>query len=107
VQPIFVGDAVGLSVTVTFLSVIVWTVVLGPLGAILAIPLTLFLHAVLVGQDPARPWARVLLAGASGAAAESRPRRGRRERRSEHLPEPRPEPQPQPQPMAAPEQPAP
>jgi predicted PurR-regulated permease PerM len=107
VQPIFVGDAVGLSVTVTFLSVIVWTVVLGPLGAILAIPLTLFLHAVLVGQDPARPWARVLLAGASGAAAESRPRRGRRERRSEQLPEPRPEPQPQPQPMAAPEQPAP
>jgi AI-2 transport protein TqsA len=103
VQPIFVGDAVGLSVTVTFLSVIVWTVVLGPLGAILAIPLTLFLHAVLVGQDPARPWARVLLAGASGAAAESRPRRGRRERRSEHLPEPRPEPQP----MAAPEQHAP
>ena len=69
IQPVVVGDAVGLSVTLTFLSVLVWTVVLGPLGAILAIPLTLLLVAVLVGQDPDRPWARVLLAGASGAAS--------------------------------------
>jgi predicted PurR-regulated permease PerM len=65
-QPVVVGDAVGLSVTLTFLSVLVWTVVLGPLGAILAIPLTLFVHAVLVGQDPERRWASALLAGASG-----------------------------------------
>jgi predicted PurR-regulated permease PerM len=68
IQPVVVGDAVGLSVTLTFLSVLVWTVVLGPLGAILAIPLTLFVVAVLVGQDPDRRWARVLLAGASGAS---------------------------------------
>jgi AI-2 transport protein TqsA len=72
IQPVVVGDVVGLSVTVTFLSVIVWTVVLGPLGAILAIPLTLFLHAVLVGQDPDRRWARALLAGASGGDRKSR-----------------------------------
>jgi predicted PurR-regulated permease PerM len=76
VQPIFVGDAVGLSVTLTFLSVILWTVVLGPLGAVLAIPLTLFAHAILVGQDPARAWARTLLAGAS-APAPPRPARPR------------------------------
>jgi hypothetical protein len=63
---VVVGDVVGLSVTVTFLSVIVWTAVLGPVGAIIAIPLTLFVHAVLVGQDPERRWARTLLAGASG-----------------------------------------
>jgi predicted PurR-regulated permease PerM len=67
IQPVIVGDAVGLSVTVTFLSVIVWTVILGPLGAVIAIPLTLFVHAVLIGQDPGRRWARTLLAGASGA----------------------------------------
>lgn len=66
VQPVFVGDAVGLSVTLSFLSVIVWTVVLGPMGAILAVPLTLFVHAVLVGQDPDRAWARTLLAGTAG-----------------------------------------
>ena len=68
IQPVFVGDAVGLSVTLSFLSVIVWTAVLGPLGAVLAIPLTLFAHAILVGQDPDRRWVKVLLAGASGAA---------------------------------------
>lgn len=69
VQPVFVGDAVGLSVTLSFLSVIVWTAVLGPTGAVLAIPLTLFVHAVLVGQDPDRQWAKALLAGTSGAAS--------------------------------------
>jgi AI-2 transport protein TqsA len=73
VQPVFVGDAVGLSVTLTFLSVIMWTVVLGPLGAVLAVPFTLFLHAVLVGQDPERTWARTLLAGASGSEREPPP----------------------------------
>jgi predicted PurR-regulated permease PerM len=86
IQPVFVGDAVGLSVTLSFLSVIVWTVILGPLGAVLAIPLTLFAHAILVGHDPERRWARTLLAGTSGAAAEvphERRRRGRRSRRAD------------------------
>jgi AI-2 transport protein TqsA len=84
IQPVFVGDAVGLSVTLTFLSVIVWTAVLGPLGAVLAIPLTLFVHAILVGQDPDRRWAKVLLAGASGAVEPrtGKERRGPARRRS-------------------------
>jgi predicted PurR-regulated permease PerM len=69
-QPMVVGDAVGLSVTLTFLSTILWTVVIGPIGAVLAIPLTLLAYAVLVGQDPDRRWAKVLLAGASGSAAD-------------------------------------
>jgi predicted PurR-regulated permease PerM len=86
-QPVFVGDAVGLSVTLSFLSVIIWTVVLGPMGAVLAVPLTLFVHAVLVGQDPDRAWARTLLAGASGAAPASR--RGRAGRRRARPPGPR------------------
>jgi predicted PurR-regulated permease PerM len=83
IQPFVVGDTVGLSITLSFLSVFVWILVLGPIGAILAIPLTLFIHAVLVGQDPERVWARTLLAGASGAERTRRrpehPRRlGRR-----------------------------
>jgi predicted PurR-regulated permease PerM len=73
-QPVFVGDAVGLSVTLSFLSVIAWTVVLGPVGAILAVPLTLLVVAVLVGQDPQRRWARTLLAGASGGRPAGRRR---------------------------------
>jgi AI-2 transport protein TqsA len=72
IQPVIVGDVLQLSVTVTFLSVILWTAVLGPVGAILAIPLTLFVHAVLVVQDPERRWARTLLAGASGAERAGR-----------------------------------
>ena len=78
VQPVFVGDAVGLSVTLSFLSVIVWTVVLGPMGAVLAVPLTLFVHAILVGQDPDRLWARTLLAGTSGAVPTTVRTEGRR-----------------------------
>ena len=82
IQPVFVGDAVGLSVTLSFLSVIVWTVVMGPMGAVLAVPLTLFAHAVLVGQDPDRTWARALLAGTSGSSGTSAPRRPRSRSRS-------------------------
>jgi AI-2 transport protein TqsA len=41
IQPRFVGDSVGLSVTVTFLVLFIWTWLIGRLGAVLAIPLTL------------------------------------------------------------------
>lgn len=58
IQPRVVGQAVSLSQTVTFFSVLFWAVVIGPIGAILAIPLTLFGKAVLIDADPdARPWA--------------------------------------------------
>jgi predicted PurR-regulated permease PerM len=61
IQPKFVGDAVGLSVSLTFLSLVFWAWVLGPLGALLAIPLTLFLKALLVDSDPGNNWLRPLL----------------------------------------------
>src|SRR4051812_31063663 len=38
IQPKVVGNAVGLSATMSFLSLVFWTWVLGPLGALLAIP---------------------------------------------------------------------
>jgi AI-2 transport protein TqsA len=60
IQPKFVGDAVGLSTTITFLSLVFWTFVMGPLGALLAIPLTLFAKAVLVDVDPRVAWVDVL-----------------------------------------------
>ena len=57
VQPKVVGNAVALSQTLTFFSVLFWAVVLGPIGAILAVPLTLLGRAVLVDSDPeARAW---------------------------------------------------
>jgi len=61
IQPRFIGDAVGLSVTVTFLALVFWAWLIGPLGAILAIPLTLLAKAVLVDVDPHTGWADALL----------------------------------------------
>jgi predicted PurR-regulated permease PerM len=56
IQPKVVGDAVGLSTTLTFLSLVFWAWVLGPLGAILAIPLSLLTKALLVDADPSTAW---------------------------------------------------
>ncbi|HXV93724.1 MAG TPA: AI-2E family transporter [Pseudonocardia sp.] len=61
IQPRFVGDAVNLSVTVTFLALAFWAWLIGPLGAILAIPLTLFARAILVDIDPRAGWADAFL----------------------------------------------
>ncbi|MHA6615889.1 AI-2E family transporter [Pseudonocardia sp. DLS-67] len=61
IQPRFIGDAVGLSVTVTFLALAFWAWLIGPLGAILAIPLTLLAKALLVDIDPGARWADALL----------------------------------------------
>lgn len=61
VQPRFTGGAVGLSVTVTFLALVFWGFVLGPLGALLALPLTLLAKALLVDLDPRLHWVEVLV----------------------------------------------
>nr|WP_232523513.1 AI-2E family transporter [Nocardioides sp. MAH-18] len=61
IQPKVVGDAVGLSTTLSFFSLVFWTWVIGPLGALLAIPLTLFTKAVLVDADPTTRWVRPLI----------------------------------------------
>ena len=63
IPPYFVGDAVGMSITLTLISVIFWAWVLGPLGAVLAIPLTLLVKAVLVDSDTAAAWAEGLIGG--------------------------------------------
>ncbi|WP_103955752.1 AI-2E family transporter [Nonomuraea solani] len=63
ILPKFLGDAVGLSTTMTFISLIVWTFVLGPLGAILAIPLSLLTRALLIDSDPNAKWVQALVSG--------------------------------------------
>ncbi|PWD52472.1 AI-2E family transporter [Serinibacter arcticus] len=60
VQPKFVSDAVSLSLTLSFFSVLFWTFVIGPLGAILAIPLTLLVRALVLEGDPGTAWLRWL-----------------------------------------------
>jgi len=66
IQPRFVGGAVGLSTTVAFLSLLFWAWMLGALGAILAIPLTLLAKALLIDIDPRARWAGVLLGARRG-----------------------------------------
>ncbi|GAA4600528.1 AI-2E family transporter [Actinoplanes octamycinicus] len=61
IQPKVVGDAVGLSTTISFLALIFWAWVLGGLGALLAIPLTLLAKGLLVDIDPSTRWMNVLL----------------------------------------------
>lgn len=61
VQPRVVGNTVGISATLSFLSLLVWTSILGGVGALLAVPATLFVKAVFVDVDPERGWVNQLL----------------------------------------------
>jgi AI-2 transport protein TqsA len=63
IQPKFVGDAVNLSLTLTFLSLVFWSFVIGPLGTVLAVPLTLLTKALLLDVDPQTRWMSALLSG--------------------------------------------
>jgi hypothetical protein len=60
-QPKVVGDTVGLSTTLTFLSLIFWGWVVGPIGALLAVPLTLLARALLIDVDPSSSWVAPLI----------------------------------------------
>ncbi|MCY1138002.1 AI-2E family transporter [Actinoplanes sp. Pm04-4] len=51
-----VGDAVGMSMTVTMASVAFWSWVMGPLGAVLAIPLSLLMKAIFIDSVPSARW---------------------------------------------------
>ncbi len=64
IQPKVVGDAVGLSTTLTFVSLVFWAWVLGPLGAVMAIPLSLLTKALLLEADPSTRWLGGLISGA-------------------------------------------
>ena len=61
IQPRIVGNAVALSQTITFVSVLVWATIVGPVGAILAIPLTLMVRALLIDSDPNAAWWRPVI----------------------------------------------
>jgi predicted PurR-regulated permease PerM len=71
VQPKFVGDSVGLSGTLTFLSLVFWGWALGALGALLAVPLSLLVKATLVDADPESHWLSPLLGGGPAGVDDS------------------------------------
>ena len=61
IQPHYVGATVGLSAEMTFLSLVVWTFLLGPLGALLAVPMTLLVRALLIDPDGRAAWVSPLI----------------------------------------------
>ncbi|MDO4242744.1 MAG: AI-2E family transporter [Actinomyces sp.] len=61
IQPKFTGDAVGLNTTTTFLSLLFWSQIIGALGAILAVPLTLFVKCLLIDSDERSRWVGLFL----------------------------------------------
>lgn len=72
IQPKFAGEAVGVTPTVSFLSLLVWAFALGPVGALLALPATLLVKALLVDADPRNRWINYLV-DARPDLAEDRP----------------------------------
>jgi AI-2 transport protein TqsA len=75
IQPRFTGDAVGISATVAFVSLIFWAYVLGTLGALLAVPATLFLKSVLLDNSVPASWVNALV---SASPSREKPRAVRR-----------------------------
>jgi len=67
IQPRVVGNTVGLSGTLSFLSLVVWTSVLGGVGALLAVPASLLVKALFVDVDPERGWVNPLLSSSADA----------------------------------------
>ena len=62
IQPKFTGESVGVTPLVSFLSLLFWVWILGWLGALLALPATLLIKALLVDADPKARWVNILLA---------------------------------------------
>ena len=86
IQPRFVGDSVGLSATVTLLSLVFWAWIIGALGALLAIPLTLLAKGFLVDIDPRARWANALLRSQTPDKSPPKKRRARVPRRAKPAP---------------------
>lgn len=65
IQPKVIGASVDLSSTVTFLALVFWAWVLGGLGALLAVPLTLLAKALLIDAAEQTRWVGNLVAAKS------------------------------------------
>ncbi len=71
-QPRVMGTALDLSAAVIVLSIFAWTWLIGPLGAILAVPLTMVVRAVL-REVPSARWLAALVGPVGAADGAPRP----------------------------------
>jgi predicted PurR-regulated permease PerM len=54
IKPRFIQEGVNISVAVTFVSLVIWGWVLGPIGAILAVPMSIIVQAILNSRKETR-----------------------------------------------------
>jgi predicted PurR-regulated permease PerM len=65
IQPKLTGDAVGINATTAFVSLVFWAYLLGPLGALLAIPATILVKSTLLDHTSGAQWVSALISSAS------------------------------------------
>ena len=74
VKPKLMGEGLDLAPSVVFLSLVLWTAILGPLGAILALPMTMAVKQLLLQADEQNQWVAALVSSVGtekAGAAES------------------------------------
>ena len=71
-EPRFMGSGLGLSTLVVFLSLVFWGWVLGPVGMLLSVPLTMIFKIALENSPEAR-WLSVMLDSEATDAADANP----------------------------------
>lgn len=64
VEPRFMGDGLGLSTLVVFLSLVFWGWLMGPVGMLLSIPLTMVVK-IACDMHPQTAWLSLMLSGAN------------------------------------------
>jgi AI-2 transport protein TqsA len=77
IAPRFMGRSVGLSTLAVFLSLVVWAWVLGPVGALISVPLTLMVKLLFLDSYEGTRSLSLFLSGGTKAASRAK-RRGRR-----------------------------
>ena len=73
IQPKFAGDAVGLTPTMSFVSLLLWGWVFGALGTLIALPCSLLVKATLIDHDPGARWVNALISSRPTEGLEDSP----------------------------------